>query len=68
MTDDNLVEAKSDTLQIFFVCLHCDAKYCIAHLLFCDALQTHMKHFQHLRDLRYKSHSTHIITRLQQSQ
>lgn len=56
------MEAELVTLQILSVYLHRDANYCNAHLLFCDALQTHMKHFQHLRDLKYKSHTTYIVT------
>lgn len=61
------MEAELVTLQVLSVYLHRDANYCNAHLLFCDALQTHMKHFQHLRDLKYKSHTTYIV-RLQQLQ
>lgn len=29
-----------------------------SYLLLCDALQTHMKHFQHLWDLKYKPYIT----------
>lgn len=42
--------------------LVCVSQSCSVHLFFCDALQTHMKHFQHLWDLKYKSHATYLVT------